>query len=115
MPGFDGTGPRGMGPMTGGARGYCVVPGGAAPIGWGRQVGRAVGAFGRGFGGRGLRRGLGFGAWGAAYAAPLGAPYGSPYGSETPAEQDLAWLQQEAKNMEGELERIRARIQQLES
>ena len=26
MPGFDGTGPRGMGPMTGGGRGYCVVP-----------------------------------------------------------------------------------------
>ena len=26
MPGFDGTGPRGMGPMTGGSRGYCVIP-----------------------------------------------------------------------------------------
>jgi len=26
MPGFDGTGPHGMGPMTGGARGYCAVP-----------------------------------------------------------------------------------------
>ncbi|GAG27276.1 unnamed protein product [marine sediment metagenome] len=26
MPGFNGTGPRGMGPMTGGGRGYCVVP-----------------------------------------------------------------------------------------
>src|SRR4030042_3938728 len=26
MPGFDGTGPRGQGPMTGGGRGYCVVP-----------------------------------------------------------------------------------------
>ncbi|MFC1912011.1 DUF5320 domain-containing protein [Chloroflexota bacterium] len=26
MPGFDGTGPRGMGPMTGGVRGYCAVP-----------------------------------------------------------------------------------------
>jgi len=26
MPGFDGTGPRGMGPMTGGGRGYCVIP-----------------------------------------------------------------------------------------
>jgi hypothetical protein len=26
MPGFDGTGPRGMGPMTGGGMGYCVVP-----------------------------------------------------------------------------------------
>ena len=24
MPGFDGTGPRGMGPMTGGRRGRCV-------------------------------------------------------------------------------------------
>jgi len=27
MPGFDGTGPRGMGPMTGGGRGFCS-PGG---------------------------------------------------------------------------------------
>lgn len=26
MPGFDGTGPRGMGPMTGRGRGYCAVP-----------------------------------------------------------------------------------------
>ena len=26
MPGFDGTGPRGEGSMTGGGRGYCVLP-----------------------------------------------------------------------------------------
>ena len=26
MPGGDGTGPRGIGPMTGGGRGYCVAP-----------------------------------------------------------------------------------------
>ena len=26
MPGFDGTGPCGRGPMTGGGRGYCAVP-----------------------------------------------------------------------------------------
>jgi len=26
MPRFDGTGPRGMGPMTGGGRGYCALP-----------------------------------------------------------------------------------------
>lgn len=26
MSGFDGTGPMGMGPMTGGGRGYCAVP-----------------------------------------------------------------------------------------
>jgi hypothetical protein len=25
MPGFDGTGPRGRGPMTGGGRGFCVL------------------------------------------------------------------------------------------
>ena len=26
MPGFDGTGPHGAGPMTGRSRGYCVIP-----------------------------------------------------------------------------------------
>jgi len=26
MPGFDGSGPRGQGPLTGGRRGYCTVP-----------------------------------------------------------------------------------------
>ncbi len=26
MPGFDGTGPSGMGPMTGRGMGYCAVP-----------------------------------------------------------------------------------------
>jgi len=31
MPGFSGTGPAGMGPLTGGRRGYCVVPAGNNP------------------------------------------------------------------------------------
>jgi hypothetical protein len=26
MPGFDGTGPKGLGPMTGGGRGFCAMP-----------------------------------------------------------------------------------------
>ncbi len=26
MPNFDGTGPHGKGPMTGGGMGYCVIP-----------------------------------------------------------------------------------------
>ncbi|HHW54937.1 MAG: DUF5320 domain-containing protein [bacterium] len=26
MPGFDGTGPLGEGPLTGGGRGFCIVP-----------------------------------------------------------------------------------------
>lgn len=49
MPGFDGTGPRGMGPMTGGGRGFCAYPrGGVRPI-----IG-GFGFYGRG-GGRGWR------------------------------------------------------------
>ncbi len=42
MPGFDGTGPRGMGPMTGGGRGFCVVQGVrpvARPLGMRRGAG----------------------------------------------------------------------------
>jgi len=32
MPGFNGTGPLGQGPMTGGGRGFCVVPSGSNPV-----------------------------------------------------------------------------------
>jgi len=36
MPGFDGTGPRGMGPMAGGGRGFCAMPNmGYDPYGYG--------------------------------------------------------------------------------
>jgi len=49
MPGFDSTGPRGMGPMTGGGRGFCASPGGA-----GRSTAGGRMFFGRG-GGRGWR------------------------------------------------------------
>jgi hypothetical protein len=31
MPGYDGTGPKGRGPMTGGGRGYCVLKMPSAP------------------------------------------------------------------------------------
>lgn len=49
MPGFDGTGPRGEGPMTGGARGYCAIP--APRAGRGLATG-LIGAVGRWFAGR---------------------------------------------------------------
>lgn len=73
MPGFDGTGPAGMGPMTGGARGWCN-PYNAPYAGYGRYrlpyaapmgptyaygLGRPRWGLGRGFWGRG--RGLGWG------------------------------------------------------
>jgi hypothetical protein len=83
MPGFDGTGPRGEGPMTGWGMGYCAqpvegrsaYPSGDAPayppippgfggrgrrFGWGRGFGRGCG-WGRGFGrGWGFRGGFGW-------------------------------------------------------
>ncbi len=31
MPGFDGTGPLGQGPLTGGGKGFCVMPLGCNP------------------------------------------------------------------------------------
>ena len=44
MPGFDGTGPRGSGPMTGGSRGYCVLK---TPIAKSEPVTGFVGLSGR--------------------------------------------------------------------
>lgn len=32
MPNFDGTGPKGAGPMTGRGMGYCVLPLGQVPV-----------------------------------------------------------------------------------
>jgi hypothetical protein len=39
MPGFDGTGPCGRGPMTGGGRGFCAMPyRGYDPYGYGMRA-----------------------------------------------------------------------------
>ncbi|MBN1152457.1 MAG: DUF5320 domain-containing protein [Dehalococcoidia bacterium] len=77
MPRGDGTGPMGMGPMTGRGAGYCSgagAPGFMNPSpGWGYGRG-----YGRGFGlglGRGGGRGFaarGFGRRGAGFGAPYG-------------------------------------------
>jgi len=70
MPGFNGTGPRGEGSMTGGGRGYCALPyedyaapGVAYPV---RRTSSLLGAprpysYARPRLGSGLRRGGGFG------------------------------------------------------
>ena len=77
MPGFDGTGPAGRGPMTGGGRGWCSpytapyvgyrpyrspYPIPASPI-YASGLGRPRWGLGRGFWGRGRDLGLGRG-WG---------------------------------------------------
>lgn len=106
MPGFDRTGPQGMGPMTGGARGLCN------PSGPGRGY---VGAYGRGLGyGRGVRGGFGPGrgmrwGYGPAYAAPAAA---AAYPAAGPEELNV--LKAQAADMKNALDEITQRIAELE-
>ena len=93
MPGFDGTGPRGMGPMTGGGRGFCSPWGLGSGYGFGR--GGGFGFRGSsppwpfvGIGRGGLPRGAYFGAAGMpvspgypSYGSPWATPY---YGGAAP-------------------------------
>ena len=116
MPGGDGTGPVGMGPMTGRGAGYCAgyaVPGYANP-GGGRFFG-----FGRGFG-RGLGRGRGWRNWSyatgmpGAMRVPYAAPYAAPYSAPPAPEQELEVLRNQANDLTSALDEIRARIDELE-
>ena len=60
MPGFDGTGPRGQGAMTGGGRGYCALPISEAR----KQLGRgSSGLRGRGRGQRNCFYATGLPGW----------------------------------------------------
>ena len=123
MPRGDGTGPAGMGPMTGRAAGFCAgysVPGYMNPIG-----GRGYGGWGRGGGwGRrnwyyatGLpgwaRAGYGLPAWGGVVS-----PYaygGTPSAPGLSAQQELDSLKGQAEYLEDSLDGIRKRIEELES
>ena len=98
MPGFDGTGPLGQGPMTGGGFGYC---------GTNRRPGYALG--GRGFARRGwIGRG---GGQGYGYLGPW-----SLYGPSrrVDPETELAQLHQEATDLKAYLKDVEARIGELE-
>ncbi len=124
MPRGDGTGPVGMGPMTGRGAGYCAgyaMPGYANPVGgrgffgWGRG-GRGFGA-GPG-GGRGWRnrfRATGLtGRQRAGFAPPMAPPVGlEPYAAPTPR-QELDALKGQAEYLEQALGSIRARMEELE-
>ncbi|MFA5238179.1 MAG: DUF5320 domain-containing protein [Phycisphaerae bacterium] len=119
MPRGDGTGPAGMGPMTGRAAGYCAgysAPGAMNPVGgrgyWGRGRGGGRGrGFGRGFGW--ARAGFGGPAWGGV-ADPYA--YGTaPFAPAMTAEQELVGLKQQADYFQDALGEIKERIGQLEA
>ena len=109
MPAGDGTGPAGMGPMTGRAAGFCA----GYPAPGFRGAGRGFG--GRG-GGRGFGRGFGRG-WGR-WAMPYSgyAPYSSPPASYTAPtrEQELEILKSQSEGFQQALEDIQKRISELE-
>ena len=119
MPGGDGTGPMGMGPMTGRAAGYCAgysAPGYANAIpgrGWGFGYGRG---FGRGRGwGRGFGRGFGWAQ--AAYPYAYGNPYMAPSypAANITPKQEADMLKAQAQAMQEEIDAINQRVKELES
>ena len=93
MPGFNGTGPRGVGPMTGGGRGFCAIPLRSA---WPTYAGRG---------------------FAMPYAAPSGIPtYGAPPSAlEIAREEELNYLKGLAQSMRDDLKEIEARIQKIEN
>ncbi|MEW6359569.1 MAG: DUF5320 domain-containing protein [Planctomycetota bacterium] len=123
MPGGDGTGPMGMGPMTGRGAGYCAgypVPGFMNPYG-----GRFGMGFGRGMGvGRGARVGRGRRNWFHATGLPGWARYGMmpAWGGQMPAapiapmsrQQQTEALKAQAQYMEDALKDIKEQLQELE-
>jgi len=126
MPGGDGTGPGGMGPMTGRAAGFCAgysVPGYANPVG-----GRGYFGWGRGGGwGRrnwyyatGLpgwaRAGYGMPAWGGYASGTYGYPnaYPGSFPAAPTAEQERQALKQQSEYLQQSLNDINKRIEELE-
>lgn len=126
MPGFDGTGPMGMGSMTGGGRGYCATPVNSS----GQPVRRPAGFYGRGYGARGgFGRGGGRGRRNWYYATGLPGwqrasmglpafgggvnPAGYPYGPEISPQQEAAILKGQADVLRKQLEEIQGRIEAL--
>ena len=94
MPGFNQTGPQGLGPMTGRGQGVC---GNRNMTGAGYGTGYGAGYGGRGFGGgRGMGRGMGRG------FGPAAAP--------APGTVNETTLQDRARMLEEELNTIKAQL-----
>lgn len=105
MPGFDGTGPRGMGSMTGGGREFCNP--------WG--IGVKNYGFGRGYGFRGITGYPASRPW-----VRQGIPYGYTHpeaGSFAPQmtqEKEIDMLREQSQAIRDQLAQIEARINKLE-
>lgn len=119
MPGGDGTGPRGMGPMTGRAAGFCAgynAPGYANAIP-GRGIGfggARMGAFGGGRGWRNMYYATGLPGW-MRFGGYPATPYATqPYTPQMTPEQELDYLNNQAQYLQSTLEDIKRRMDELE-
>jgi len=111
LPSGDRTGPRGLGPMTGRALGYCAgydTPG--YTKGPGMELGRGWGSR-RGWGrGRGVGYGRRFG-WG--YPIPAYTPYIPRIAPEITSESQLSMLKQEKSYLESEMNGIKNALEDI--
>ena len=113
MPGFNGTGPQGMGPMTGGGRGFCT-PGAGTAYGVGDNMNRGAGRGGAPWGGgRGRAWGGGRGRSGQGFAESGYGAY-APYAGGAP-QQEVEFLKNQTVSLEQELAQIRSRLDALSS
>ena len=109
MPGYDGTGPRGMGAMTGAGRGFCSPIGGRAVRGVRSSL---APRFGRGGGYGYYERGWGFGRGPVGYggvSAPAFGDVPSPETSMSAAEEREA-LRLQMRAIEDDLAQLRAQL-----
>ncbi len=118
MPRGDGTGPFGMGPMTGRAAGFCAgfgTPGYLNP-GCGPGFSPGMGRGGRGRRNRFIATGLA-GWQRAAYGYPYGgaAPEYGPVPFSMAPEQEIDMLKKQSEHLEKTLAELNQRIQELES
>ena len=93
MPGFDGTGPMGMGPMTGGGIGFCSP----------RGMGAAQGAYG-------FRRWAGYPYYGFRPFSPGAVPFAPPMSRG----QELDALKAQSEALTQQLSDMQRRIDELE-
>ena len=93
MPGFDGTGPMGMGPLTGGGRGFCSPWGIGAQrtYGFPRPTGYAYRYYGPGSSFPGI----------------------APFAPHISREQEIDFLKSEAEALKEHLKELESRIGQL--
>ena len=112
MPAGDGTGPEGMGPMSGRGAGYCAGsdrPGYADPMP-GRRMGRGRGWFGGGRGWRHRYYATGTPGWARfGYAPAWGAPPTRP----PTRDQETEFLKAQAEGLRQQLDAIGRRIAEL--